>query len=1377
MLRFALFYSFLLSFPFVAYAQDIPGRIEAEAPSTFYELTPGDILEVGCGWSFLDLELTGDTEGLCNIGWTEPGEWVQYAVHSASGGAFWLSLRVAANRPQRMIEVRAGEQVQTFEIPRKGWQIYSDVVFPIHLPPGKSDVRVTFSNGGVNLNYLDFVEPTTDPSTVWSLPARVEAEHFINSLDSTGEHSGDSICNTGAVDSQITKDVDGFCDIAWTTAGEWTEYVVSSPAAADYELILRTASGKANRKLRVDIDGVDLSGNLVVPRLGWETFSDVKVLISLAKGQHRIRVVHVTGATDLNYLNFKLVPCVGVPGSAGCPVDDDGDGDRIVDDRDICPLEPGLVELRGCASVFGDFDGDGIADPEDLCSYSTPGESPADGCKPIDAADSDNDGVNNDVDLCETVPGGLSSAGCPSFLDTDHDGIRDPLDLCPNDYGVKIQNGCWDGSVSLNSDADGDGVANAQDQCSATSANAAVGPNGCAIQSELEDRDRDGVRNDMDVCPHSNLNQENSGHLVDSQGCTGIQIHRRMDNDNDGVPNGSDLCPGTPSIADADPANSLTLFGCRIGESDDDRDGLPEFLDSCPTEVGHRAYRGCLDAFEQIADGDGDSVPLNVDECPYTPLSASSPVNGCAPIDWEDLDGDGVINGRDLCPASPFGRLVDNGGCNDHDRLDFDGDGVMNGVDLCPRFAGLVRHNGCGLNPVDADADGVEDPFDHCPNTLQPYSCGPDPVDLDEDGFEDWCPVWATINEKGCSVFEDADGDGAWEDSDDECLNTPVTQSATGSPNPWNWRGIGLPIGCSLQQYAKLSDEDLDGVGAAFDLCPSSIADIPVDMHGCPLDSDDDRDGDGVPDINDHCLDSHKGVPLTAGGCEIVSAPRVTQSLHHNLTLANPQLEILTRQVNIEGGSLAPTSQPLVWELGEFAWSDALPIEVEGERLRVEILPLPLRGRDFHIPLRLRVPGTEVVSNWFELVVGENPAYNASVIVTDADVLAASGINLYDTLSLLSGVPEQADSGLELYQQFWDAQRSREESQLGLPIHCDQLTNGFPSGCDAPSLGFGPTVDRYRLTAVVNRLDTNNNWQDCGEHRLLFIFPSREPHYLNFGARLPNLTPGDMRGCRSVVEFWRELPGLSKAEQAQSLRRFFYGALPEGARPAIAPEHFTGSDGSLFSMRSLEQGPFTNSAKLEKICGPACRYWWRVVPSRDTPFGLLFDPVGASQSASYAEIALDFQQWFPEHLNGLFPNNPVVIKSNTAERFNTVGGGGNYLARFGEQHDSEFGIRLQQAVRDQENADGSPLEVEHILARASATTCDGCHGMFDGADSTLNKIGALERADGTILRQWPDGWVHIRDGGKLSPSLRNVYLPGRQVLFDEISDELDALTD
>lgn len=93
-------------------------------------------------------------------------------------------------------------------------------------------------------------------------------------------------------------------------------------------------------------------------------------------------------------------------------------------------------------------------------------------------------------------------------------------------------------------DGDGDGIPDAQDQCPATPAGLAVGPDGC-----VTDADGDGVIDAMDACA-----QTPAGVVVDARGCV-------ADSDGDGVPDNQDACP-----------NTLTQFrvderGCAIQQS------------------------------------------------------------------------------------------------------------------------------------------------------------------------------------------------------------------------------------------------------------------------------------------------------------------------------------------------------------------------------------------------------------------------------------------------------------------------------------------------------------------------------------------------------------------------------------------------------------------------------------------------------------------------------------------------------------------------------------------------------------------------------------------------------------------------------------------
>ena len=133
--------------------------------------------------------------------------------------------------------------------------------------------------------------------------------------------------------------------------------------------------------------------------------------------------------------------------------------------------------------------------------------------------DSDDDGINNDLDQCPDTPPGVNvdEFGCP--LDSDKDGIPDYLDNCP-DTPVEV----------------------------------AVDEFGCPL-----DLDKDGIPDYLDKCPNTPL-----GSMVDKFGCP--------DSDKDGVSDYLDKCPNTPIGVKVD------SIGCPI---DSDKDGVPDYMDKC----------------------------------------------------------------------------------------------------------------------------------------------------------------------------------------------------------------------------------------------------------------------------------------------------------------------------------------------------------------------------------------------------------------------------------------------------------------------------------------------------------------------------------------------------------------------------------------------------------------------------------------------------------------------------------------------------------------------------------------------------------------------------------------------------------------------------
>jgi len=133
-------------------------------------------------------------------------------------------------------------------------------------------------------------------------------------------------------------------------------------------------------------------------------------------------------------------------------VDSDGDGDGVVDSKDMCSDTPAgiTVDEFGCPV---DSDKDGVPDYLDECS-GTPKGSTVDqkGC-PLD---SDSDGIPDVKDLCineaEDFDGFEDENGCPDY-DNDLDGVPDSIDLCPNEgedlNGIDDNDGCPDGNVGV----------------------------------------------------------------------------------------------------------------------------------------------------------------------------------------------------------------------------------------------------------------------------------------------------------------------------------------------------------------------------------------------------------------------------------------------------------------------------------------------------------------------------------------------------------------------------------------------------------------------------------------------------------------------------------------------------------------------------------------------------------------------------------------------------------------------------------------------------------------------------------------------------------------------------------------------------------------
>lgn len=293
----------------------VPGRIEAEEASDYFDTTWGNSGDSECGTTNVDAGFIDGTDDQCAVGWTTAGEWTEYIVSAETGGDYFMDLRAATAIADRSVTVTVNGTVinDNVVIPRAGWSQFTHTVFPLPLHRGTNLVRIIHNTGDVNLDYFDIrttEAPEVTPAGPVAVPGRVEVEAFTDYYDLTPGNLGNASCGTTDVDMQPTPDEGGGCSVGWTEAGEWLEYQVEAATAGAYELTLRAATAGNHRSVNVEVNGATAVSRLVIPNLGWQTYSDVRLPVTLEEGINTVRIVFETGRADLNYLVFDLLPPV-----------------------------------------------------------------------------------------------------------------------------------------------------------------------------------------------------------------------------------------------------------------------------------------------------------------------------------------------------------------------------------------------------------------------------------------------------------------------------------------------------------------------------------------------------------------------------------------------------------------------------------------------------------------------------------------------------------------------------------------------------------------------------------------------------------------------------------------------------------------------------------------------------------------------------------------------------------------------------------------------------------------------------------------------------------------------------------------------------------
>jgi hypothetical protein len=154
--------------PYLGSPVNIPGTIEAEnfdngGEGRAYHDT-GSNNDGGKYRTDEGVDIETCTEGGFNVGWTSPGEWMEYTVNVATAGSYKIDVRVASTGTSSLhIEFNGVNKTGLINTPNTGgWQTWSTVsVTGISLSAGVQVMRVYMDGGNFNLNKITISSSST----------------------------------------------------------------------------------------------------------------------------------------------------------------------------------------------------------------------------------------------------------------------------------------------------------------------------------------------------------------------------------------------------------------------------------------------------------------------------------------------------------------------------------------------------------------------------------------------------------------------------------------------------------------------------------------------------------------------------------------------------------------------------------------------------------------------------------------------------------------------------------------------------------------------------------------------------------------------------------------------------------------------------------------------------------------------------------------------------------------------------------------------------------------------------------------------------------------------------------------------------------------
>ncbi|MCA9548539.1 MAG: hypothetical protein KC933_00800 [Myxococcales bacterium] len=335
---------------------------------------------------------------------------------------------------------------------------------------------------------------------------------------------------------------------------------------------------------------------------------------------------------------------------------------------------------------------------------------------------------------------------------------------------------------------------------------------------------------------------------------------------------------------------------------------------------------------------------------------------------------------------------------------------------------------------------------------------------------------------------------------------------------------------------------------------------------------------------------------------------------------------------------------------------------------------------------------------------------------------------------------------------------------------------------EAGLTGAGLLTDMQPI-ALFNRFDlAPATGANCGEYRIVYgRYPNStfNRYLVIFEARLPNPNPGlGLAGCLPVAQFWHQLSdaALSDTQRGQMLEDFYYNGLP-GFSAVVTHANYGVPLGQVRA--NMFMTPLWMLREWRTSFNLSGQAVFTPDTVKDNPLAEFYDETSFGTPLFISEQAAFSNDFATINMNNLLDFELNGAGVSACPEVNTVGAG------FDDRY-NEF-QSVSQGPSDDPNSIASPafratidgvlsgnsafagLNNSHVLARAGAMTCGGCHQFSVGQaiSPTANWPGVAA-----------GGFVHVKETGPTSPTntppavvalssaLTSCFLPARAQILE-----------